>query len=493
MPGFPSGATYPVATPVPGSPSGVSFPVQAPATPGFTSGMYPGQPAPSQPNWGVYPGMVPPQQPAPPPNKWIQPLPLWITLTSSIIGASVLAALMFFTGSDWAAGAQIAGIVALVLGLLVLTAFIARSMMGMLSATNARRTSQVVSAIVLTVLLFGYGSFAMFGQNSIHNLQGRALESQQQWQHAIDEYGRAGQTSPTSVDIARTYNEWGQHLLTQTPPDYQGALDKFNKVMSDFAALSDQVTQAQQGATSAYQNLGKQAAQQKHYDVAINQYYTALLNQSYCQNGTNCYTSTSSLEATAYFNLAEQHLSAQDYTDAADAFKHLTTDPNLKGSPEAKQAHGDYAKALLGEGKQALTTTCSSAVPIYQQLAQDFSDTPEGQQAQQALNGPAQVTGHFTSTVPAASDTPFVLLSKTQVTQATTFNQFMSIYQGSPHGPINSDGTFTLSVQPGSYQFTFGTLTNPDQVIRIIFHLNNTTIGPLCFSFGDITDAVPAQ
>ncbi len=435
--------------------------------------------------------MLPQDRPPVIMSKYAQPLPLWVTIVSSIIGASVLAVLMFFTGSDWAAGAQIAGIVALVLGLLVLTAFGIRSTLGMLASTNTHRTSQIISAIVLAVLLFGYGivGVTQFGQDAVHNLQGHVLEGQQQWQSAINEYQDAGQGTPNSTDIARTYTEWGQHFLKQA--DYQSALDKFTGVIKDYTGATDQVVQAEQGAIQAYQGLGKQATQQTHYDVAVQQFST-LLNQTYCDQA--CQTSTSALEATAYFKLGEQKLAAQDYTAAADAFKHLTGDTNLKHSPEATRAHGDYAKTLLAEGKQALATTCASALPIYQQLAQDFSDTPEGQEAAQALKEPVTVKGHFTSPVPPAGNAPFVFLGTKTLSAQPTFNEFTSDLANSPHTAINSDGTFTFNnVQPGSYQFVFGTLSNPDGFIRFFPSPSNTTIGQLCFDFGDISDPIPTQ
>ena len=501
MPSFYSGATYPVQEVTPG---GAAYPAPPSMTPAFSSGAYPpatpdaypdrlanwtypgGQP--SQPGWGGYPGMVP-QTPVVLPSKYIQPLPLWVTIVSSIIGASVLAALMFFTGPDWAAGAQTAGIVALVLGLLVLTAFGIRCALGMLANTNTHRRSQIISAIVLAVLLFGYGvvGVTQFGQDAVHTLQGHTLEGQQQWQNAIDEYQAGHQGAPSSTDMARTYTEWGQHLLNQS--NYQGALDKFTTVITNYTGVTEQVTQAQQGAIQAYQSLGKQAAQQSHYDTAVQQFST-LLNQTYCNQP--CQTSTSALEATAYFNLAEQKLSTQDYTNAVNAFRHLTSDNNLKHSPEATRVHGDYAKALLGEGKQALATTCASAVPIYQQLAKDFSDTPEGQQAAQALSGPVTVKGHFTAPVPPASTVPFVFLGTKTLSAQPTANEFASDFTNSPHMVINSDGTFMFTnIQPGSYQFVYGTLNNTDNFIHFVPSPSNTTIGQLCYSFGDINNPIP--
>lgn len=498
-PGSPGGAAYPATGGMFGYTGGASYSPQASVTPAFTSGayppvtpfttrvLYPGQS--SQLSWSSHADMALDDRP-PDLNKYIQPLPLWMTIVSSIIVASVLVALMFFVPPDWAAGLQISGIVALVLGLLVLTAFGIRSVLGVLAETNPYRKSQIMSAIVLVGLLFGHGIVGVtsLGQDVAHNLQGHVLEGRQQWQSAIKEYQEAGQAAPNSTDLARTYTEWGQHLLKQ--PDYQGALNKFSAVLTSYKGATDQVKkQAQQGAIQAYQALGKQAVQQARYDVAVQQFST-LLNQAYCDQA--CRTSIGPFEATAYFHLGEQKLAAQDYAAAADAFKHLTSDNNLKHSPEAKKVHGDYAKALFAEGKLALSTTCASAVPIYQQLAQNFSDTPEGQAAARALNGPVMVKGHFTSPVPPASTAPFVFLGTKTFSAQPTFSEFTSDFNSSPHTVIHSDGTFLFTnVHPGNYQFVYGTLNNKDKLIHFFPSPSNTAIGQLCYNFGDINNPIP--
>lgn len=475
MPTYASGANYPPVQPMPemGYPGAMA------------SGAYPGQP--SQPNWGGYSGMVP-QPPVQQPSKLIQALPLWITIVNSIIVASVLAALMFFTGADWAAGAQVAGVISLVLGLLMLIAFGVRSVLGMLASTNAHRRSQIMSATILTLLLFGYGAFGMAGQNTIHALQAHALESQHQWQGAINEYQASGQSAPASTDIARTYDEWGE--LQSSQQQYQSAIGNFNVVMTDYSQATAQVTQAQSDAISAYQSWGQQAAQQKNYGDAT-QHYDDLLKQLYCD--TPCKNSTKTLDATAYFNLGEQQLAAGNFSNAVSAFQKLTTDANLKGSPEASKVHGDYAKALLGDGKQALTSTCSSALPIYQQLASDFSDTPEGQQAAQALAAPVSVKGHFTTTIPGGTNTPQVGLVQ-GISANMPSTQFYSILANSPVQNVHSDGTFSFpSIKQGSYYLVWGVQNSADsQEVFLVGQRYSAVVVPLCgFDFGDISEAFP--
>ncbi|MEO7019306.1 MAG: hypothetical protein ABI234_04065 [Ktedonobacteraceae bacterium] len=495
MPGYPSGANYPAqgAAGMPGYPSGMYPPITpmpGEAYPGaLASGAYPGQP--SQPNWGGYPGMVQ-QQPVAQPSKLIQPMPFWVTTMSSIIVAAVLAALMFFTGADWAAGAQTAGIISLVLGLLMLIAFGVRGALGMLAKTNTHRMSQVVSAVFLMLLLFGYGAFGLtaFGQSAIHTLQAHTLEGQQKWQSAIDEYNDStgGQKNPASIDVARTYNEWGLQLSSQQ--HFDTALTKFNTVMTDYSQANAQVTQAQSNAILAYQGWGNQAAQQTKYADAT-QHFDELLTQLYC--GVSCKNSTKTLDATAYFNLGEQKLAAGDFSSAVSAFTKLTTDANLKDSSSATKAHGDYAKALLGEGKQALTTTCSSAVPIYQQLSTSFSDTPEGQQATQALAAPVSVKGHFTTTIPSGTNVSGVGLVQ-GLTQGMASAQFYPLLANSPQQLVHSDGTFSFpSIKQGSYDMVWGVVnTTSGQGVYFVSQRYPAVVAPLCaFDFGDINEAFP--
>jgi TolA-binding protein len=459
---------------------------------------YPGQPGQmSQPGWGAYPGMVPPQPVQKGPSKLIRPMPLWAFIISIVVVAVVLAVLFFFTGSnqtidgkigspDWAAGAQFAGIVALVVGALILIAFGVRAGLGMLAQTNEHRRSQIISALLLALLLFVFGGISVGAQSGIHTMQAHFLEGQQKWQDAIIEYKDGGQAAPTSHDIARTYDEWGEQLSGQQ--QYQSAIDQFSTVISTYTQATAEVSRAETDAISAYLGWGNQASQQKDYASAT-QHYDALLNATYCD--TTCQTHTSSLDATAYYNLAEQQLSKQAYSTAVSAFSQLTT--HFGNSPEAQRAHGDYAKALWGEGQQQLSGTCSTAVSTYQQLSSQFSDTPEGQQAATALKQPQPVTGHFTSNIPGGSEVPAVGLVQ-GVTANTPSTQFYAILAKSPVQLVKKDGTFKFpSVKQGSYDMVWGTInTSTGAEVFFVGQRYPATVGPLCpFDFGDINESFP--
>jgi len=527
--GFASGTYPPVAAPTPAyppapapgvaSPSGTYPPVAAP-TPGFppaypptptpglaySSGFYPAptpqvgspvsgvygplyQSQPSQPGWGAYPGTpgVFPQATPQGPSKLIRPLPTWAFITSILVVAIVLAALVFFTGADWAAGYQTAGLVALVVGVLVLIAFGVRAALGMLAATNPHRRSQIISAILLALLLFVFGAVGLTQPTAIHAVQAHFLESQQKYSAAIQEYEAAGQSAPSSEDIARTYDEWGESLVSQN--QYNSAIGKFNTVMSSYTQAIPEVTRAEKDAVSAYEAWGTYDSQHQNYAGAT-QHYDALLNQTYCDS--TCRTQANNADAVAYYNLAEQLLHKGQYASAVAAFNQLTT--RFGDSSSAQKAHADYAAALWGEGQQQLTSACSSAVSTYQQLATQFSDTSQGQEAATALKAPVEVKGHFTTTVPAASTQPVVILGTSDMTNNTTIDQFTALYTASPHTQINSDGTFDLpSVKPGSYQFIWGTLNDPDGFIRVAWLPNHVAIGALCtYDFGDIPQTIPS-
>jgi tetratricopeptide (TPR) repeat protein len=511
--GFVSGA-YPGQAPQQGFVSG-AYPGQAPQQ-GFVSGAYPGQisgaeypagayPAPGpggsypgfpggayqeaypgqqfQPAWGAYPGGVPPKVP----SKLINPLPRWAFITSIVVVTLILVALVFFTGSDWAAGAQTSGVVALVLGALLLVAFGVRSALGLLLQTNVHRRSQVISSLILIVLLFASATIGLTQQLDIHNVQGHSLEGQKNWQSAINEYELGGQGQPSSEDIARTYNEWGEQLLSQQ--QYNKALTQFTTVIENYDQTTDQVNQAQKDAVSTYQGWGNQAMQQQAYSNAA-KHFDDLLNQSYC--ATACQSQTSADDAGAYYDLAEQQLAAQNYASSVAAFNQLTS--RFTSSSHAQSAHADYAKALWGEGQQQLTSTCSDAVTTYKQLASQFSDTSQGRQATTALKQPQPVNGTFTSTIPSGSNIPMVSLVQ-GVTSTTSSDQFYAILNKSPLVNVNADGSFSFKpLAQGTYDLVWGVENQSDGQIEFFVGTQYpATVGPLCtFSFGNIDEKFPA-
>jgi tetratricopeptide (TPR) repeat protein len=306
-------------------------------------------------------------------------------------------------------------------------------------------------------------------------LQARYWEGQQQWQSSINEYQLAGEGTPTSENIARVNNEWGEQILSQQ--HYDVALAKFNIVLTNYGSASVGVARAQSDIIKAYLAWGQQASQQQDYTSAVSHYDT-LLQLPYCTS--DCQSKASSLDATAYYNLAESKLATQNYADAVNDFQMVVT--RFSSSPEAQKLHQDYAKALFGHGQQQLTSaTCSAAVPTYQQLSTQFADTSQGQQAAAALKLPQAVKGHFTSQVPNTS-------------ALTAVAALMhGLY---PITNISSDGTFMFKPLPQqTYDLVWGTFNSANIIIQYIRSdgtVYEFTVGPLCtYDLGDISETIP--
>jgi hypothetical protein len=412
-------------------------------------------------------------------------------VSSILVVALLLVVLVFFTGTDWSAGAQTAGIVALVVGALMLIAFGVRAALGLLAQANVHRRSQIISALLLAVLLCAVGAIGLTQGAGIHAVQARFLEGQQKWQLAIDEYQASGQSAPASDDMARTYVEWGEQLSGQQPPSdrqYSDGLGKFALVITTYTQAPTQIARAQKDMVATTQTAGTFDSQSKNYTGAT-RYYDNLLGQAYCT--TSCQTQIGALDASAYSNLAEQDLAAQKFADAAAAFNALTT--RFGSSPQAQKAHADYAKALWGQGQAQLTTACSSAVATYQQLATNFSDTSEGQQAATALKQPQPVKGQFTTTIPGGTNTPEAGLVQ-GISANMSSNAFYALLAKSPVVTVQSDGKFQFRpLAQGTYYLVWGVTNSADnQVVFLVGQRYPATVGQLCpFDYGSISENFP--
>jgi tetratricopeptide (TPR) repeat protein len=420
-------------------------------------------------------------------NRFVRPLPLWASASGIVVGALLLVGLIFLN-PDWATGALIAGVIAIILAVLLLIASGVRVALGILAPTNPRRTSQVVSASLLVLLLFAFSGVSLSQQTGLHAMQARYLEGQHNWQAAANEFQDAGEIAPASTNLARVYNEWGEALVSQH--QYADAVAKFGTVIHDYTGVSAQVKRAQTDMISAYLNWASSAARGRDYAHATS-YYDTLLKLSYCT--ATCQSQAQTADATAYYDLAEQQLGLQQYTRAVNAFTVLST--NFPNAPEVKKSHGDYAKALWGLGQQQLTTTCSNAVMTYQQLAHQFGDTSQGQQAGTALQQSVGVKGHFTTPVPGPPANPTVSLVQGMYF-GITGSQFAQLVTNAPHTPVQSNGDFTFSSVPqgtytlvwsydGQLHYTYGHNQN-----QMLYQAN---LGPLCtYNYGDIPETISA-
>ncbi len=414
------------------------------------------------------------------------PLPLWATLPAIaviILGLVVLQ----LTGSDWAAGALHVAIATSIIGILVALATGLRSLAGL------RLLKRFIGPGIAVLLLLITSLAGFTQQSTIHSLQARNWEGQQQWQTAINEFQLAGKGAPTSDDISRVYNQWGEQL--SAIQHYQEAIPKFDIVLNNYSLATAEVARAQVDKIKAYFAWAQQASQQHDYSAATMR-LDALLQLTYCD--ANCQSQANALDATAYYNLAKSELASQQYDSATQDFQTVLT--RFNGSPEAQQLHPDLAQSILGQGQQQLASDCSSAIPTYQQLSTDFGDTPAGQQAIKVLHAPQPVTGHFITSIPNdPSLTPIAILAK-NLHGGISHDQYLQAITGAPTAKIQSNGNFSFKpMQQGTYDLVWGT-SRSDGSYSFTFtsySIDNSpvyvaTVGPLCpFSFGDINESIP--
>jgi hypothetical protein len=403
-----------------------------------------------QPPYGAPPGayapgfaMPPGGPPAPlfPPTPK-GPLPRWFT-----IGAAVLVVLGLFliwlTGSDWANGGVRAGIAALVVGAVVLIAFVVLRVRGF---RGPRMVSLAVASVVLLVLI---GAAGLGLQGPIHAAQANSLEGQQKFAAAVSEFKAAGDT----VGVARTYNDWGEALLkagnysvpddpTQQATD--GALAKFNYVLdskngfvqSTDANIQEQVTRAKEGVVDTVIAWG------------------------------------------------DAHLNQSDYQGAVARFEVvLNHKDTYAGASQFPKLHQEAAKAYLGLGQQQLTSgDCTDAVQTYRILVPAYGDTPQGQQAASDLKKPQNVTGRIVNVSngqPAANVRVF-LSGRWQLSNG--------MFSASDDFVVTSDanGNFTFTnINPGDTKYLISYIgTSGGETITVSRASgqpqNVVTVGPLC-------------
>ena len=449
-----------------------------------------------QPNQPLY---VYPERPSAAPSvvrqPWYKvlpkPMPIW-ALIGCIVVVVLLLVVLQLTGSDWAAGAKQMGIVAGILALVVLLVTVVRMLLGMVAKSNPTRLIQLVSAGLAILLLSLLCLVGLTQQTAIHGLQAYAWEGQQQWQSSINEYQLAGEGAPTSENIARVYNLWGEQFTSQQ--HYGDAIAKFNLVLTSYRSTSAGIARAQSDTITAFLAWGKQASQQHDYAAATNPFDT-LLQLTYCT--ATCQSQANALDATAYYNLAESQLAAQHYLDAVNNFQIVVS--RFASSSEAQKLHPDYAKALLGHGKQQLVEECSSAIPTYQQLSKQFGDTAEGQQATSALKANQPIKGHFIGSIPNDPGLTRVAALMHGLHQNLPDSQFFQMLNAAPTTQIQSNGSFSFKPMPqGTYDLAWGTTrSNGSQYFQFAYKSDGSpyyvaNVGPLCpYDFGPINENIP--
>ncbi|GCE26705.1 hypothetical protein KDA_21890 [Dictyobacter alpinus] len=420
-----------------------------------------------------------------------RPLPLWAFILGiiAIIGGIITA---FATGSDWAAGDLTAAIVAASIAVVLTLVLIVRSIAGMAARSNPHRLRQYISAGLIILVLFASSGTGLLIQNSMHSVQAHYMEGQKQWEGAIKQYELGGEKAPSSSDLARTYNEWGEDLSQKGI--YGIAISRFDIVINEYASQQTQVDHAQQSESHAYIEWGKHDLKQHDYMAAASHLDMAL-NQTYCS--AECRGEATPLTSTAYYNKAKFLLGLKEYQESVKAFEVVQS--RFPQSPEAQQQHPDMSTALLGEGKQAKDIVCSDAVPIYQELAEKFADTPEGREAKMALSAPQPVVGHFIPDIPKASDGYLDVQAALIPDQSSDISdtEFYAQLDNAPTALVDSNGDFTFKpLKQGTYDLVWG-FSRPDgsrtytstSIKNTNQYLYVAQIGPLCsFNFGEINE-----
>ena len=199
---------------------------------------------PSQPYYGASQSMplvgapstipLPRRKPFDAPRFFIGGIPLWAGIVALIAVAVTFGVGVFALHKDWADSAWITAFVALVgAAAILITAIV------ILALRRFQWLTLGLSALLL-VALSASGVLALTGQQTIHRLQARALESNQQWQASIREYELAGDQKPDAPNVARVELEWGEQLLQQK--NYHDAIDLFSQATKDdesSAAVND--------------------------------------------------------------------------------------------------------------------------------------------------------------------------------------------------------------------------------------------------------------
>lgn len=477
VPPYPPSQLFPpgVAMPPPSQPMPPGYPYaqpyhppSQPLPPGYPfSQPYPPGYPPSQPMWPGYAidpatgQMVPaPGQvaiatgPAPTearPHPLTHPLPWWDLLAGTLAGLAIVSAVAA-TGTDWAQAGVNAGLVAGGIGVAVALFTGLRVALGLLNARNTTRVRQIVALSILTGLLFVSVGLGFALQNPLHRIQAAVLENGKQWDQAIKEYQLAGEAAPNSATLAQVNNEWGEQLTTQK--QYDPAIARFEKVLSDFKGIASAVARAQRGEVKAYLGWGQQSLDQGKYADATFR-LDILMGLPFCDAA--CKGQATPIDAQAYLKLGKQQISAMQ---------------------------------------------CAAAATTYTNLAQRFPSTAEGQEAAKDLQAPQAVIGDFKfpGTLKPEISLTFALIS-TQ-TPATTLDQVKLAILNSPYtSQVGSTGAYNVPNVPlddyvaALIQMTSGKLTQ-------IYILGDTssgtaqvliiTVAPLCPTLVTVTAATLA-
>ncbi len=349
-------------------------------------------------------------------------IPLWAGIVALLAVVTTFSVGVFALHKDWADSAWITAFVALAGAGIILVAGIV-----MLALRRFQWLTLGLSALLLAALIAS-GVLALTNQPAIHRLQARVLESNQQWQASIREYGLAGEQTPNAPNIARVELEWGGRLLEQKK--YQGAIDQFYQAIRD-------------DESSAAIN-----------DRSLLDIYTA-------------YKAWFATHASNVPNLGAAHF-FESYL-ALPACQELCKLEAKEFASQAFYADGAAFQALGG---------CSAAANDYQHVVDTYPETLSAQKAAVALAAPVTYT-----VIVARLPNPQGLHAWLSKTIAPYQPDYISYFSKEYAAVLDASGTAVFhNVVPGNYNFMVLLPDGELDTWRYISPFNPYTevVSPLC-------------
>ncbi|HEU5200955.1 MAG TPA: tetratricopeptide repeat protein [Ktedonobacterales bacterium] len=366
----------------------------------------------------------------------------WGAWALAIVGAAALIALALTTRS-W--GTTLAtrswGTIALRDGIALLGIGAGAAALALLySARQHRQVRRRWRIITASLLLLGILAMAL--SPTIHVLQGHRLESQANYQRAIEEYAASGEHAPDGQDIARSYLEWGRQNLKQQ--DYADAVQHLGMAAQRYTA-TPAAKQAREPVGQALLLYGQELFHAQRYSQAIQQF--DVLRARYNDTAAAQQAVNEQDEPAAYFAWGQMLLSNEHFQDALTTFQRLGQ--LFPDSPYATQAYNAAAGDLYAWGKALVQQAkYDQAIKTDQQLIAQYPNAPEAQQAQQDLAAPQQVIGRliFTDGTPDAN--VVIRLSSQWTTGSSGYAQGGYVFEAH----TDSTGAFTFTaVDLGTY------------------------------------------
>jgi tetratricopeptide (TPR) repeat protein len=388
--------------------------------------------------------------------------------TMVVVAALALVALALLVGlgvtqGDWGSGAVAAASTSLLVAVCFLVGTLVRAGLG-------QRTRAIILLGLAAVLVFGAaGGTGLALANPLRLRQARTLEAQHAWSAALHAYTLAGEYGPANHDLARVNDEWGEDLAGQHL--YPSAVAKFQTVIATYPGATAELHRAVQDLFQAYGPWLDAGSS----DVPFGQIagdLDSVRKASWCD--TQCQASAASLGAKAHYLYGKLLSDQLQYTAAIAQFDDVRT--QFPTSVYATQAYSAEAATYyaLGQAQLSSASTCPDAVPIYQQLAHDFPNTPEGGTAKAALAAPVSVTGVMSGF--PTNPTPTMYLSKT-VFGSAGYYQFSEDYSAK----LDGSGHFTFTRVPqGKYNLSALRPDGSGEYWDDQGNLYTIVVGPLC-------------